>query len=311
MAKTAASWDLYRTFLDVVRDGSLSAAARRLGLTQPTVGRHIAALERLIGAALFTRSQRGLLPTRAAIELVPHAEAMAAAEAAFRRAASGEASVVRGSVRVTSSEIMGCEVLPSILARFCAAHPAVEVELAVTNRVQDLLRRDADIAVRTGRPTQTALIAKKIGFVRIGLFAHRSYIKARGLPKDIADLPHHRLIGFDRDSTSFSAIGDTGMGVTRDTFGFRTDSDPAQLAALRAGIGIAGCQIQIAARDGRLVPILPDTISFRLEIWLAMHEDLRATQRVRLMFDHLANDLASYVDQPRSRHAPARRLTAA
>ena len=296
MTETAPSWDLYRTFLDVVRDGSLSAAARRLGLTQPTVGRHIAALERSVGAALFTRSQRGLLTTRAAIELVPHA----AAEAAFRRAASGEASVVGGSVRVTASEVMGCEVLPPILARFCAAHPAIEVELAVSNRVQDLLRRDADIAVRTRRPTQTALIARKIGTVRIGLFAHRSYIKARGLPKDVKDLAHHRLIGFDRDSTSFSAIGDTGMGVTRDTFGFRTDSDPAQLAALRAGIGIAGCQSQIAARDSRLVPILPDKISFRMEIWLAMHEDLRATQRVRLMFDHLAKSLASYLEQPKA-----------
>jgi DNA-binding transcriptional LysR family regulator len=306
MAKTVASWDLYRTFLEVVRDGSLSAAARRLGLTQPTVGRHIAALERSIGAALFTRSQRGLLPTRAALELVPHAEAMAAAEAAFRRTASGEASVIGGSVRITASEIMGCEVLPPILARFCAAHPAIEVELAVSNRVQDLLRRDADIAVRGGRPTQTALIARRIGVLRIGLFAYRAYVKTRGFPTDVADLARHRLIGFDGDSTSFSAIGETGLGVTRDTFGFRTDSDPAQLAALRAGVGIAGCQHQIAARDKQLVPILPDKISFRLEIWLAMHEDLRATQRVRLMFDHLAKELASYV-RPAGVQGPAGR----
>lgn len=305
MAKTVASWDLYRTFLEVVRDGSLSAAARRLGLTQPTAGRHIAALERSIGAALFTRSQRGLLPTRAALELVPHAEAMAAAEAAFRRAASGETSVIGGSVRLTASEIMGCEVLPPILARFCAAHPAIEVELAVSNRVQNLLRRDADIAVRAGRPTQTALIVRKIGSVQIGLFAHRSYLKARGLPEAVADLAHHRLIGFDVDSTSFSAIGETGLGVTRDTFGFRTDSDPAQLAALRAGVGIAGCQHQIAARDNQLVPILPDKIGFRLEIWLGMHEDLRATQRVRLMFDHLAKELASYVGRPKGATRPA------
>src|SRR5262245_9394834 len=309
MTEAAPSWDLYHTFLDVVRNGSLSAAARRLGLTQPTAGRHIAALERSLGAALFTRSQRGLLPTRAALELVPHADAMAAAEAAFQRAASGEASVVGGSVRVTASEIMGCEVLPPILARFCAAHQSIAVELAVSNRVQDLLRRDADIAVRTGRPTQTALIARKIGSVRIGLFAHRAYVKARGLPKGVADLAHHRLIGFDRDSTSFAAIGDTGLGLTRDTFGFRTDSDPAQLAALRAGIGITGCQHQIAARDKQLVPILPDKISFRLEIWLAMHEDLRATQRVRLMFDHLANELASYIGRPKgaTNHGRARR----
>ena len=116
-------------------------------------------------------------------------------------------------------------MLPPILARFCAAHPAIEVELAVSDRFQDLLRRDADIAVRTRRPTQTALIARKIGTVRIGLFAHRSYIKARGLPKDVTDLAHHRLIGFDRDSTSFSAIGDTGSALP----GTRSGSGPTAI----------------------------------------------------------------------------------
>jgi DNA-binding transcriptional LysR family regulator len=290
---TTPSWDLYRTFLDVVRDGSLSAAARRLGLTQPTVGRHIGALERAVGASLFTRSQRGLLPTQAALDLVPHAEAMAAAEAAFRRAASGGAGKVGGSVRVTASEIMACEVLPPVLARFCAAHPAIEVELAVSNSVQDLLRRDADIAVRTRRPQQQAVIAKRIGARGIGLYAHRAYIRARGLPKTLEELSGHRLIGFDRDATSFGSVGASGTAFPREMFSFRTDSDPAQLAALRAGVGIGGCQDAIAAGDRNLVPVLSGVVAFKVEIWIAMHEDLRATKRVRLMFDHLARALSS------------------
>ena len=140
-----------------MHDGSLSGAARRLGLTQPTVGRHIDALEAALGLTLFTRSPRGLAPTTAALALAPHVEAMAASAAALARTASGEAAADRGVVRVTASEIIGCEVLPPILAAFRAEHPGIAVELALTNRNEDLARRDADIAVRMVRPTQSAL----------------------------------------------------------------------------------------------------------------------------------------------------------
>lgn len=294
MVEPAASWDLYRSFLEVVRDGSLSAAARRLGLTQPTVGRHVDALEQSLGIALFTRSQRGLLPTPAALELIPHAEAMAAAEAALRRAATGEARDEQGVVRLTCSEIMASEVLPPIVASFCAAHPRIEVELAVGNRVQDLLRRDADIAIRTRRPVQKALVAQRVGRLQLGLFAHRDYLAARGTPRSLADLAEHRMIGYDRDQTSFRSIDGNAPALTRADFGFRTDSDIAQLAALRAGVGIAGCQTAIAARDPNLLPVLAGELAFDLDIWLAMHEDQRSTQRIRRMFTHLAAALAAY-----------------
>ena len=145
-------WDELRTFIEVARDGSLSGAARRLGLTQPTVGRHIDALEAALGLSLFTRSPRGLTPTPAALALVPHVEAMAASADALARAASGEASADRGVVRVTASDVIGCEVLPPILAAFRAVHPGIAIELALTNRNEDLARRDADIAVRMVRP---------------------------------------------------------------------------------------------------------------------------------------------------------------
>jgi DNA-binding transcriptional LysR family regulator len=288
-------WDELRTFIEVARDGSLSAAARRLGLTQPTVGRHIDALEAALGLSLFTRSPRGLTPSPAALALVPHVEAMAASADALARAASGEASADRGVVRVTASDVIGCEVLPPILAAFRALHPGIAIELALTNRNEDLARRDADIAVRMVRPTQSGLVARRIGAARIGLYAHRDYLARCGEPRSLADLANHSMIGFDRDNRAFRAAGEVGRGFRREDFGFRCDSDLAQLAALRAGVGVGGCQENIARRTPGLVAVLPNALQYALEIWLVMHEDLKATQRVRLLFDHLAVGLTDYV----------------
>ena len=293
-----------RTFVEVARDGSLSGAARRLGLTQPTVGRHIDALEAALGLALFTRSPRGLTPSPAALALAPHVEAMAASAGALVRTASGEAAADRGTVRVTASEIIGSEVLPAIIAAFHDAHPGITVELALTNRTEDLARRDADIAVRMVRPTQKGLVARRIGAARIGLYAHRDYLTRFGMPRSLADLPNHCVIGFDRDDRSFRAAGEISRRLTREDFGFRTDSDIAQLAALRAGVGIGGCQENIARRTPELVPVLPNALQYALEVWLVMHANLKATRRVRLLFDHLAVGLTDYV-KGRSRNARA------
>jgi len=295
MRQPVPSWDELRTFVEVARDGSLSGAARRLGLTQPTVGRHIDALEAAFGVSLFTRSPRGLTPTPAALALGPHAEEMASAAAALTRTASGEAAADRGVVRVTASDVMGCEVLPAILAGFRAEYPGIAVELALTNRNQDLARRDADIAVRMVRPTQLGLVARRVGAVRIGLFAHRDYLARFGEPRSLADLRSHCIIGFDRDNQSFRGAGEVAARLTRDDFGFRCDSDLAQLAALRAGVGIGGCQENIARRTPELLAVLPNAIHYTLEIWLLMHENLKATRRVRLLFDRLAAGLAEYV----------------
>jgi len=220
---------------------------------------------------------------------------MAAAAAALARSASSEAALDRGVVRVTASEIIGCEVLPPIFAGFHARHPCVAIELAVTNRNEDLARGDADIAVRMVRPTQIGLVARRIGSARIGLYAHRDYCARFGAPRSLADLPHHCVIGFDRDSRSLRSAGAFARELERSDFGFRCDSDVAQLAALRAGVGIGGCQEGIARRSTDLVPILPDAFKIALEVWLVMHRDLKSTPRVRLMFDWLAEGLSDYV----------------
>jgi DNA-binding transcriptional LysR family regulator len=287
-------WSLYRAFLAVMTEGSLSAAARALGLTQPTLGRQVAELERALGVALFTRSPQGVKPTDAALDLRPHAQAMAGAASALVRAASGAGDTARGVVRLTASEIIGAEVLPPILADFRPLHPGVAVELSLDNQQQDLLRGAADIAVRMVRPTQDALVARRLADTHLGLYAHRRYAEAEGLPATVDDLPAHAVIGFDRGTPFLRGLAQR-LPLSRDGFSFRADSDLAQLAALRAGFGIGFVQHGIARRDPDLIPVCPGQIGFALEVWLVMHEDLRATLRMRTMFDHLAEGLSAFL----------------
>ena len=296
MAKSDPSWDEWRTFREVLRERTLSDAARKLGLTQPTVGRHIDALETALGLALFVRSPRGLTPTEAARALEPHVEAMASASAALFRTAAGVASPDEGVARITASEIVSAEVLPPILARFREKHPRVALELAVTNRNEDLLRRDADIAVRMMRPTQGALVARRIGVARVGLYAHQDYLRRVGTPKALQDLASHHLIGYDRDERALRALGALPAWLNREALAFRCDHDPTQLAALRAGVGVGGCQEMIARRTPELRRLFVDEVSLPLEIWLAMHEDARSTPLLRTLYDHLAAGLADYVE---------------
>ncbi|MBO6635997.1 LysR family transcriptional regulator [Parvibaculum sp.] len=293
MTDATPGWELYRSFLAVVREGSLSGAARRLGLTQPTVGRHVDALEQALAVGLFTRSQGGLSPTDSALALVPHAEAMSMAAEALRRAASGEAEEDRGTVRITASEMIGAEVLPPILARFREKHPRIVIELVLSNRTDDLIRRDADIAIRMIRPTQSSLVARKAGEVRIGMHGHRKLIETMGMPKTLEDMERFPLIGFDRES-SVQRIKDFGIDLSRDLFAFRCDSDLGQFAALKAGFGFGMCQYALARHIPDLVPVLTGLIHFDLDIWIAMHEDLKTSRRMRLMFDHLAEEMAAY-----------------
>jgi DNA-binding transcriptional LysR family regulator len=288
------SWDHYRTLLAVLSEGSLSGAARTLGLSQPTVGRHIEALEAELGAPLFTRSASGLAPTEAALALRPHAEAMAAAAEALTRTASGERDAVRGVVRLTAADIVGVEVLPPILTGFHEAYPDVAIELALSNRQEDLLRRESDIAVRMVRPTQGALLAKRVGAVRLGLYAHRRYLETHGLP-DRLDDPGFAAIGFDRDVEMMRQLGERQLHFERESFAFRSDNDLAQLAAMRAGFGIGAAHAQIARRDPDLVPVLEDHFRYDMEVWVAMHEDLKTSRRMRLMFDWLVEGLGAYV----------------
>ncbi|MES3083238.1 LysR family transcriptional regulator [Sphingomonas faeni] len=285
-------WALYRTLLAVLDEGSLSAAARSLGLTQPTVARHVDALEAALGGDLFVRSQRGLDPTDLAHALRPQAQIMATTAAALVRTASGTLGAVAGTVRISASDVVGVEHLPPILTCLKREHPGLVIELTLSDRLDDLLAREADIAVRMTQPTQTALLAKRLPSVEIGFHAHRDYLDRRGTPVDMMDLARHDLIGYDMETAALRAMAERLAALDRRGFALRADSNLAQLAAIRAGFGIGLCQTRIARREPVLVRILPE-IALPLPLWIVMHEDLKTSARFRAVFDALTAGLAA------------------
>ncbi len=285
-------WALYRTLLAVLDEGSLSAAARSLGLTQPTVARHVDALEAALGGDLFVRSPRGLDPTDLAHALRPQAKIMATTAAALVRTASGTLGAVAGTVRISASDVVGVEHLPPILTCLKREHPGLVIELTLSDRLDDLLAREADIAVRMTQPTQTALLAKRLPSVEIGFHAHRDYLDRRGTPVDMMDLARHDLIGYDMETAALRAMAERLAPLDRRGFALRADSNLAQLAAIRAGFGIGLCQTRIARREPVLVRILPE-IALPLPLWIVMHEDLKTSARFRAVFDALTAGLAA------------------
>jgi len=298
------SWELYRSFLAALNSGSLSGASRALGISQPTVGRHIETLEARAGAVLFTRSQAGLLPTEAAIALRDYAESMENIAAAMERLLTGQGSQIGGTVRVTASEVIGIEVLPAIIGRLRAQHPAIKVELTVTNDIQDLLLREADIAVRMQRPRQEQLVARRVALVEVGLFAHEDYLRRCGTPTDPAALGAHSLIGFDKATAFIREASRFMPGLTREVFSIRADSDVAQLSLIRAGAGIGACQAGLARRHPALKRVLAEHYSLTLETWVTMHQDFRNSATHRAAFAALADGLAAYAPIGRTGEGP-------
>lgn len=287
---TTIPWDLYRTFLHVLNAQSLSGAARSLGLTQPTVGRHISELETSLGLALFTRSQAGLQPTEAALQLRSKLEEMQHVAASIERSAHGH-NAVRGAVRISASEVVGVEILPLILAPLRARYPELATELVLSDAVQDLLGREVDIAVRMTQPQQDLLLAQRVGEVELGFYAHKEYLAARGEPKKLTDLAKHSLIGFDMETPFLRAAGAKLGGWKREEFAYRCDSNLAQMALVRAGAGIGGYQVGLAARDENLVRILKREMTMKMTTWVTMHSDLRHSTRCKTVFDELAGRL--------------------
>lgn len=297
MTTSEPNWDLYRSFLAVMRESSLSGAARELGLTQPTVGRHIETLEQALGLSMFTRSQAGLIATDDARALRPHAEALASASTALLRAASAlgrDDGEIHGMVRVTASEVIGVEVLPPILARLRVSHPGIGIELSISNRIEDLLKGDADIAVRMQRPQQDVLIARRIGDIEVGFHARRDYLERHGTPRDWKELDRQALIGVATENAFTRKLRHNLAALEAGDYALRSDSDLVHLAAIRAGLGIGICQVRLALRDPALVRVLPELLSIKLDTWLAMHENLRANPACATAFAALSDGLLSY-----------------
>lgn len=285
-------WSLIETFVRVAETGSLTAAAKALGSSQPTASRNVHALEDVVGAKLFVRHSRGLALSDRGAELFAAAKALDEGVKGLFRRATGAHETPKGSVRVTVNEPLGVHVLPRCFSALRGEYPEISIELVIDNSVANLSRRDADIAVRMFRPQQLDLVAKKVGDVALGFFASRSYLKRHGAPSSVADIAGHTLIGSDRDPAWPGTIARLGLEPRQ--FAFRTDSILAQIEAMVRGVGIGGTHLRLAGRFPDLVRVLPHVPLDPLPVWVVMHQDLRGDPAVRVVFDALSAALGDY-----------------
>ncbi|KAJ02335.1 LysR family transcriptional regulator [Sulfitobacter mediterraneus] len=288
MSTIFPSLDHIPAFHAVMTSGSLSAAARDLRLAQPTVRRHIEALEQELNTQLFTRAANGLTPTTMAETLLPLARAVLEEAAAMHRAASAQKDALAGVVRITSSRVAAAHVLPPLLSQLAKDAPGLRFELAATDHAEDLTRRAADIALRFTPPKQQSLIAAPLGAVEVGLFAHPDL----DLPKPQDSLQGIPFISDDREGIILPAIQNAGMPLP-DHVVLRCDDPLSQIAHLQSGLGVGFCQVKLATRLG-LRRILPDW-TYEMPAWLVLHEDQSRIARIRFVFDYLKTQLRHWM----------------
>jgi DNA-binding transcriptional LysR family regulator len=285
-------WSLVRSFLAALDQGSLLGAARLLNMSQPTLGRHIAELERQLGVLLFERTGRGLVATATALQLAQAARSMEAGALQLSRTLSGAQSQSAGTVRITASVPVAVQLLPPVLAAMRQALPDLQIELVSSNQVSNLLRREADIAVRMVRPEQNSLIARKIGEVRLGAYASRGYLESRAPLRKASDLLQHELIGGDADPAILQGFAAMGFPVTRSAFALRSDDFIVQWQAVRAGLGIGFCADYMVRGEADVLEVLAGQLKIpSLPMWLAVHREIRTNASIRRVFDYLASAL--------------------
>ncbi|MDQ2643691.1 MAG: LysR family transcriptional regulator [Myxococcota bacterium] len=288
-------WTLWKSFEAVVRAGSLSAAARGIGISQPTVGRHIEELEATLGIDLFERTLSGLRPTDAALRLY---EPVAAAQKSFAEAlmrAQGARPSLGGTVRITASHMVSNHVLPEILLEVRKAYPEIALELVPSDSTENLSLREADIAIRMFRPTQLELVTKKLGEIPIVAAAHRRYLEKRGTPRSLEELMGHDLIGLDRSDAILRAARGLGFELRREQFVVRSDGQTLLWELMRAGLGIGFAQAPLVRRTRGMRALLAGLAIPPMEVWLTSHRELFTDHRIRAVYDALGAGLAAFV----------------
>ncbi len=292
----ALDWSLIQTFLAVAETGSLSGAARQLGQSQPTVGRQVRAIEASLGSSLFTRQPRGLALNEAGNALYPAALEMQNTARKLSLLAAGQSQNLSGTVRITASVIFSHYSLPPILSAIRQAEPEIQLELAPSDSSENLLFREADIAIRMYQPTQDDVIARKLGEISSGLFAHKSYLATRGTPRSFADLAQHDFIGFDRNSLIIDAMKSFGVHRVREDFPVRCDDQAVYWELTKAGCGIGATQMRLGLEAPDMVQVLPDLPLENLPVWLVAAKALRQTPRIRRVYDLLATAIKPLCD---------------
>jgi len=299
-------WALVRSYLAVMDAGSVSAAARATQGHQPTLSRHLAELESQLGVALFERTGRGVRPTAAGMEVLPAARQMQAAAEALARSVARGREATRGTVRITASQVVSSWLLPPLVVEFQRTEPGIALEIVSSNAVQNLLRREADIAIRMVRPDQGSLIARKVGEVAIGAWAHADYLARNGMPRTGAELARHRLIGYDKDDAILRGMARLGLAMTRANFALRTDDQLANAQLIAAGGGIGFAADYWAALWPSLQRVMPELPIPPLPCWLTVHRELRGNGVVKRVYDFLAEAIPRRLQAPTPPRAAAK-----
>jgi DNA-binding transcriptional LysR family regulator len=285
-------WNRARAFLVTAEEGSLSAAARALGMSQPTLGRQVEALERELDVLLFDRIGKRLVLTEPGLDLLEHVRAMGDAAGRVSLAASGQSQALEGTVTISVGEMFAAYVLPSILSTLRASEPGIDLEIVATNTASDLLRREADIAIRNFRPTHPELVARKVRDMAGHLYAATSYLDRLGRPITLAKLSDADFIGFNRSPAMIDRLRPLGLALTQKNFVLISESQLVQWALIKQGLGVGVMAELIGDAEPLVERVLPELAAVMFPVWLASHRELHTSRRVRVVFDLLANELA-------------------
>lgn len=284
-------WNQVRAFLVTAEEGSFSAASRALGLTQPTLGRQVSALEDRLGVILFERLGRSLSLTPSGLELLDHVRAMGDAASRLSLTASGQSQRIEGRVCITATDVVSMYLLPDALKRLREVAPGIEVEVVASNDVRDLRRREADIAIRHGRPEQPDLIAKLLRETSIHLYASSDYLDQHGRPTSPSDLSEAVFIGFDQSDRLLTRLNEIGLTLTKNNFKLISESGAVAWELVKQGLGIGLMVKEVGDRTAGVECVLPDLDPIMVPIWLVTHRELHTSRRIRLVFDLLAASL--------------------
>lgn len=288
-------WTLIPSFIAVADHGSLSAAARASKISQPTLGRHIRALEETAECELFHRHARGFELTEAGIALLPAARAMVDAAGRLSLIASGQTETLSGTVRLTASIFVSHYLLPPVIAEIRNREPDIQIELVANDGSDNLLHREADIAIRMYRPTQLDIVTRKLGDLQMGLFAEKSYLEKHGVPRTLADFADHDIVGYDQDTRIIEGMQAYGIKATREMFATRCDAQTVYWELVRAGCGIGAGQLNVGLSDPNLVQVLPESPIDPLPVWIAAPEAIHKSNRIRRIWDLLAEGITPLI----------------
>ncbi len=284
-------WKHAYAFLVTAETGSFSAAARLLGLTQPTLGRQVSALEQALGITLFERVSGGIELTPNGYDLLDHVKMMKSAADALALSASGRMEAIEGEVCITATEIIAAYILPDIVRKIRLEAPNLKITVVASNETSDLIRREADIAIRAFEPTEPDLISRKIKNMNVRLYASRKYlsgVKNRNKPEDLSDCD---FLGFGALDSVISELRQVGFDLRHENFPIVVKNHMAQWEYVRQGLGIGFMLENIGDSDPLVDRVLPNMEPFVGESWLVVHKELKTSRKLRLVFDALADEL--------------------